>query len=99
MIPICFTGFGGHASTITGIYLLHFEIIRDTVPHEGYSIVKSWKEEFFSKSTVAELFKNKWKEICDFEDDSPLGIPGPFFVYTSNVNRSIWLNNIGGSSQ
>jgi len=75
--PALFYGFWGKC----------FNDYRETKPHEGYDIVKSWKEKFFSKTEVANDFKKNWKERFNEKDERT---PGPFFIYTSNVdNHSI----------
>jgi len=64
-----------------------FNDYRTTKPHEGYQIVKNWKEKYFSNTEKADEFKKTWKERFTEKDANT---PGPFFIYTSNVdNHSI----------
>jgi len=63
-----------------------FNDYRNTVPHKGYQIIKSWKEKYFQKPDVIEAFKQHYlSEIASA--DIPSSIPGPFYVYTSNVDN------------
>lgn len=59
-----------------------FNDYRDTAPHEGYSIIKSWKSNLFESSPQAMQFKELWKQ--KYGEQSSIG---PFFVYTSNVDH------------
>jgi hypothetical protein len=69
---------------------------RDTIPHEGYNIMKKWKNNMFGSSNPT--YAAFRESLMNFEDvynpessntgvtpEDALYIPGNCFVYTSNV--------------
>jgi len=86
-----------------------FNDYRTTKPHEGYGIIKKWKEELFNNSEIPKEFRSEWtgtshmhRDTCDSSK-----IPGAFFIYTSNVDHhsviagflDTELNEIHGSTE
>mmetsp|Transcript_43170 Transcript_43170/g.84623 ORF Transcript_43170/g.84623 Transcript_43170/m.84623 type:complete len:197 (+) Transcript_43170:15-605(+) len=85
-----------NAELFYGFWGKCFNDYRDTPPHEGYQIIKSWRDRFFSPSShFGRLLQQM---ICQFRGhpNGPItskvakeekdGLPGPFFCYTSNVD-------------
>eukprot|EP01118_Nematostelium_gracile_P017547 TRINITY_DN7536_c0_g1_i1.p1 TRINITY_DN7536_c0_g1~~TRINITY_DN7536_c0_g1_i1.p1 ORF type:complete len:430 (+),score=106.53 TRINITY_DN7536_c0_g1_i1:64-1290(+) len=66
-----------------GFWGMCFNDYRKTVPHDGYHIVKRWKNDIFFKKEGEELLRRKWQEMYPEKKE----IPGPFFIYTSNVDN------------
>jgi len=65
-----------------------------TTPHNGYTIVKKWRDKFFSEKPenkeMIEAHRDKFllQNALYFymrKDDEPVDI-GPFYVYTSNID-------------
>jgi hypothetical protein len=76
---------------------------RETIPHEGYNILKKWKDDMFglSNSTYAafrdsltdlsyqrEYFKIETDESGNVNEQDDVYFPGNCFVYTSNVSTA-----------
>lgn len=92
--------FSAPVSYISGFWGSCFNDYRRTKPHDGYYIIKSWKEKFFSnessmKKRMYEIEKpstDSDSEIDQLSSDvSNLNIEdkaGPFFIFTSNVENS-----------
>eukprot|EP00026_Physarum_polycephalum_P008492 Phypoly_transcript_08580.p1 GENE.Phypoly_transcript_08580~~Phypoly_transcript_08580.p1 ORF type:complete len:372 (+),score=52.99 Phypoly_transcript_08580:132-1247(+) len=68
--------------TFYGFWGSSMKQFREAVPHEGYVILKKWKEQLFSVSS--EKFKEKLMKYGTMKDVT--NPPGPAFVYTSNVD-------------
>lgn len=78
-----------------------FNDYRKTKPHEGYRIVKSWKQKFFSKTShMRDVMYGSSPSKYEVEpytiEELQEGLKtlsiqqkaGPFFIYTSNVFMS-----------
>jgi len=57
-----------------------FNDYRKTTPHLGYSIIKEWRDRFFSQTSKIST------EFSDLKRGEEEETPGPFFIYTSNVD-------------
>ena len=67
-----------------------FNDYRRTNPHEGYGILRRWRDERFNLTAVAEAIKDECAGILGAapEGAAPQGgaAPGAFHVFTSNVD-------------
>ena len=64
-----------------GFWGMCFNDYRDTNPHEGYRILKRWRDSRFAKNKYSRLIQAAWKG--NPEDEAP----GAFFSITSNVDE------------
>jgi len=78
--PATFYGFWGDSCNV----------YRETKPHDGYALLKSWKDEILMKNNrvTAKLEKVMAKYEKDITRD-------PFFSLTSNVDAHWWNKNVG----
>lgn len=85
--PSIFFGFWGKC----------FNDYRQTKPHDGYQIIKKWRDQYFKSSDkdsfqyqFQEKFNKKWNSFLELRDgnNEHLKNPniGPFFIYSSNVD-------------
>jgi len=65
--------------TFYGFWGASMKQFREAEPHDGYSILKKWRDQLFSESS--EEFKTALMKLQNITNP-----PGPFFVYTSNVD-------------
>jgi len=62
-----------------------FNDYRKAVPHQGYDVINKWKNQFFS--TTSPLYEKLHQALSRYYTvDKSKGLPGPFFVYTSNID-------------
>lgn len=70
---------------------------RTTAPHEGYQIIKKWRDAFFvdptfkldrEESLKIKITENAKDDLTLFGEEDFDRFPGPFFVLTSNVSGS-----------
>src|SRR5438045_2654169 len=52
---------------LLSLLLVFSSSCREKVPHEGYSIVKKWKERLLSSPENVQKFKQKWTESNDLD--------------------------------
>jgi NAD-dependent SIR2 family protein deacetylase len=69
-----------------------FNDYRQTPPHQGYQIIRNWKNTWFSpdQSKPDDYFPNEFLQEYQNQiisgDSIPNSCPGPFYVYSSNVD-------------
>ncbi|KAK8809931.1 hypothetical protein WA158_000874 [Blastocystis sp. Blastoise] len=79
--PKLFWGFWGQCA----------ESYKEAIPHQGYLILKKWRDEICAKESNQEFKKSILKQYkklykLDVDDKIPKAIPTCFFSYTSNVD-------------
>eukprot|EP01127_Copromyxa_protea_P001710 TRINITY_DN1163_c0_g2_i1.p1 TRINITY_DN1163_c0_g2~~TRINITY_DN1163_c0_g2_i1.p1 ORF type:complete len:354 (-),score=70.11 TRINITY_DN1163_c0_g2_i1:51-1112(-) len=79
-----------------------FNDYRRVAPHEGYTIVKKWRDRFFAdpkfqlqnaEKIEETIQKNEASQSTLFTKKEITDLPGPFFVYTSNVDAHFLTAN------
>ena len=85
-----------------GFWGLCFNDYRQTRPHDGYGLVKAWRDAMFSSSDVAEVIglrvaeQEKQTSLEDLKNEEEawsndhVTPPGAFFSYTSNVDAHFY---------
>jgi len=69
---------------------------RASEPHEGYDILRKWRDtRFGSDHPLSATIKERWEKFIQEENHRAdkyenckevEGVPGPFFIYTSNID-------------